>query len=85
MAAEEEVVSAVLRFSRLYRTGDNFRLVPFVPLYGALDVKHYLATSYSFHGLSLSIGRSVDRPAPIDSHRSGGVGLSTDGCADKTI
>jgi hypothetical protein len=58
---------------------------PHLPLYGALDVKHYLATSYSFHGLSLSIGPSVDWPAPIDIHRSGGVGLSTGGCADKTI
>jgi len=35
--------------------------------------------------LSLSAGESVDGPPPIDSHRSGGGGPSTDRCSGHVV
>ena len=44
-------------------------------------LKSHVARFLSF--LSLSAGESVDGPPPIDSHRSGGGGPSTDRCSGR--
>jgi hypothetical protein len=54
---------------------------PDLPLYGALVVKHRLSASVFSTCSVFRLGGGCRRPAPIDSHESGGGGPSTAGCA----